>query len=259
MCGETPARPGPVRGGLEHAPGALPGQPPAPGVQEHRRAGRRPAGRSGQRGPGPDQVGVERPHARTCRPGTIRSLPPLPASRSGGGHRPRSRGVRRRSRSSTSSPTASEIRAPVAVQQFQQGPVAQRARPRGVAPVPPGRARRWPRGDQPLHLRHRDRPRQPPRAGRRPDQAGRVGAGQPLGGGERVQAADRDHRPARRTGRERRVLVVPFPQPGQERRHVVGGDLTDHRPAAAGQRGLRSGAGRAGRPPACAGPARARP
>ena len=52
---------GPLGGGAQYAPGALPGQAPASRVQEYRRAHRDPPGRGGQQGPGPDQVGLEGP------------------------------------------------------------------------------------------------------------------------------------------------------------------------------------------------------
>ena len=118
---------------------------------------------------------------------------------------------------------------PGPVQQFQQRPVAQRARAGGVVP---GRGR----GDQPLDLRHADGPGQPARRGRGAHRAGRVGAGQPPGGRERVQAADRDHGATRRTGGQREMLLVALPQPGQERGHILGGHLADDGPAPGGQR-----------------------
>ena len=42
-----------------------------------------------------------------------------------------------------------------------------------------------------------------------------------------MQPADGDHRPTRRTGGQRRVTPVPFPQPGQEVRDVLRADLLD--------------------------------
>ena len=55
-------KPGPAGGGVQHPPGALPGEAAAAGVEEHRRACRDAAGGRGQGGPGPDQVRLERPH-----------------------------------------------------------------------------------------------------------------------------------------------------------------------------------------------------
>src|SRR5258707_661007 len=68
MGGETmaqrvrryPGDPGPLRGSPQHRPGALPGEPPAAGVQEYRRAGGGPARRGGEGWPRPDQVVLQR-------------------------------------------------------------------------------------------------------------------------------------------------------------------------------------------------------
>jgi hypothetical protein len=51
-----------------------------------------------------------------------------------------------------------------------------------------------------------------------------------------VQAAHCDDGPAGRARGQRRVLVIAFTQPGQERRHVCRGDLADRRHGAAGKR-----------------------
>ena len=93
--------PGPLGRLAEHRPRALPGQPPAAGVEEHR----------GQPRPARGQLGPRRAPGRPRRPSRRRSRPARAAP-----CRPCRAAARcpaSRSRSSTSSPTASEIRAPV--------------------------------------------------------------------------------------------------------------------------------------------------
>ena len=63
----------------------------------------RAAARRGQRRTGPHEVGLDGPRGVSCRPGTIRCLPPLPSSRTS---------PSARSRSSTSRPTASRCARP---------------------------------------------------------------------------------------------------------------------------------------------------
>ena len=98
--------------------------------------------------------------------------------------------------SSTSRPTASEIREPGGVQQLQQRPVAQRQRAVGRAVA--ARA-----VQQCQHLVDGQALGQPAARRRRPDRPRHVDFGQPFGGGEPVQAAHRDQRPRRRHRRQR--------------------------------------------------------
>ena len=238
VCGEISSRDaGPLGGRPQHRPGALPRQPAAAGVEEQRRRaapGRRPRAPAG-RGRGRPSTA-----SRAYEPtGTTRSLPPLPRSRTV----PASR-----SRSSTSRPTASEIRAPGAVEQLQQRPVAQR--PRGV--VRPGGDQQAPRPR---------RPRSPWAAASAAPAAaprGRVGRRQALAQHEPVEAAHGDDRPGRGVARQRRVLLVALAQRGEERARRP---ARSPRPAqrCRGPRGARgTGAGRGGRTRACWPRARAR-
>ena len=70
--------PGPLRGVLQHLPGALPRQPPAAGVEEHRR--RCPCRAAAQVGPAPHEVGVERARPRGDRPARSAACRPCRAA-----------------------------------------------------------------------------------------------------------------------------------------------------------------------------------
>ena len=73
-----PGESGSFGGGLQHLPGALPGQPPAPGVEEHAR-GCRGRGRAGRAGLGRGRRRA--PSGRSGRGGRPWLRPPLPRSR----------------------------------------------------------------------------------------------------------------------------------------------------------------------------------
>ena len=89
-----------------------------------------------------------------------------------------------------------------------------------------------------FHLGQGDRLWQAPGWRRRRYVTRRVRLGQVMRDRERVQAPDRDHRPGRRTDRERPVLGVPFPQRGQEFGHIGRGDVGEPGLAAPGERRL---------------------
>ena len=245
MCGDTPAsgsRPDPGGRGVQHAPGALPGEAAAAGVEEHRRADRRAAGRRGEAGPGPDQVRIERPRGVAAH----RHHPVLAAL----ADQPHQRVRAQLQLVDVEAGRLGDAR-PGAVEELEQRPVPQQPGVRGqVIGTRAGRV------EQALHLRQGDRLGQPPGRRRRRDLASRVGAGEALGDREGVQAADRDHGPRGRTDRQRRVLGVALAQRGEEFRHVRRGDVAQPGLAAAGQhRGVPAqvapvGLHRAGRQPA---------
>ena len=206
MCGETSAvMPGALGGLHDDRPGALPREPAAPGVEEHRapRPAAPPSGREQLRAAA-DQVGLHRLAGEAAdRHDPL--LGALAAQQHGAAGRVRrARGRRRPARR----------------------PRRCAHRCRRAPPAAPGRA-----------APARSRPRRPPRAAvstspsgialgsrlagrRRPHPGRRVGGGQPVLERELVEPADRHHRAAGRGRAQRRVLAVPLAQRHQEPAHV---------------------------------------
>ncbi len=187
---------GALGGGVQHAPGALPGQAPAAGVQEHRRGDRDPACTGGQGGPGPDQVGLQGSHRVTADRDDplLAALPGQPDHRVHGGHGVHGGGVQVQFVHVQAGRFGDP--GPGPVQELEQGPVPQHPRVSGRI-VGTGAGG----GEQAFHLGQGDRLGQAPRRRRRLHVTGRIGLGQALRGRERMQAPDRDHRPGRRTDR----------------------------------------------------------
>ena len=227
-----------LRGGRpQRRPGSLPGPPAAAPVQEHRRASpERPAGRREHR-PGPDQVRLRARQRRTHRNDALLvSLALQPDGR----HPP-------------SLPPGRGRRRP--------GRLLRRSvcRSRTALPAAPGRARRA--GVSPAGCSEQAPPRTPialgsPAPVRRPDRPGRVGLARPSLRAEPVQTAHRDHGAPGRGDAERGML-----RPPPATRQVVGdvprGDLAGLGVRERPRRGVPA-AGRAGTPPACGRPRRAR-
>ena len=103
------------------------------------------------------------------------------------------------------------------VEQLEQRAAAEQRRVVGSGPV----LRRAGRGQQRLHLAHRQRLRQAAGGRRRSDRPGRIVGDLALPMGEAVQTTHRHERARRRAGRERTMLVVPGPQRRKEVRDRV--------------------------------------
>jgi len=211
---------------VQHAPGALPGQAPAAGVEEDRRG--TPHRRPGQGGPGPDQVGLHGAHGVASH----RHYPVLAPLADQPHHR--ILGVQLEFVDIEAGRLGDP--GPGPVKELEQRPVPQLARvDTGRGPGGRGVWAGASRGEQAFDLGEGDRLGQPPgRRGRRDVSRG-VQFGQALRDRERVQPADRDHGPGGRTDRKRRVLLIALPQRGEELRHVGGGDITQPGRAVVGQ------------------------
>ena len=200
MCGDTAAvTPALSTARLQDRPGALPREPPAAHVEEHRS---RAAARAHQAGTAPDEVRLECAAPPTTPPGPDAACRPCRAAGPPCGPGPgRRRRVPRPPRSGRRCRTAARA-------------ALGRAGPRGVWSKPAASRTRLTSSTVMAFGSRRGA------AGGRTARAGVVD-GEAFPGGEPVQAAHGDHRAGRRARGERRMLVVAPTQLGEEVGEVV--------------------------------------